>query len=199
MSGFNFWLECPTKVRSTQLSYIFKALFRDTPLAYNFFRATCHMDTWPPGHLPPGTWNANTIGKWDVPEKSFENVAQLCWPYLRRAPHTKVKAVNNFLGIRLLYFTLQMSEVQFQHKERYLSKTSFLTYSCIDTCNTIFFKIPKFSFSEPAYWTLRSSALLCRDHLFFNGRAQFLLKAAAEAPGPITSNLPVLGEFLAKK
>ena len=34
--GHNFWLECPTKVISTQLSYILKALFRDTPLAYSF-------------------------------------------------------------------------------------------------------------------------------------------------------------------
>ena len=53
VSGYNFWLVCPTKVRSTQLSYIFKALFRDTPLAYNFFvpPATCRLATWPPGHL----------------------------------------------------------------------------------------------------------------------------------------------------
>ena len=50
--GHNFWLECPTKVISTQLSYILNALFRDTPLAY-FFRhtcschlATCHLATW---------------------------------------------------------------------------------------------------------------------------------------------------------
>ena len=55
ISCYNFWLECPTKVRSTQLSYIFKALFRDTPLAYNFFHTTCHL---PPVTWPPGTWNA---------------------------------------------------------------------------------------------------------------------------------------------
>ena len=36
------------KVRSTQLSYIFKALFRDIPLVYIFFRATCHLA---PDHL----------------------------------------------------------------------------------------------------------------------------------------------------
>ena len=30
----NFWLECPTDLRSTCLSYIFRALFRDTPLGH---------------------------------------------------------------------------------------------------------------------------------------------------------------------
>ena len=34
--GDNFWLECPTDLRSTPLSYIFNALFRDTPLGYTF-------------------------------------------------------------------------------------------------------------------------------------------------------------------
>ena len=53
--GHNFWLECPRKVISTQLSYILNALFRDTLLAY-FFRATCHL---PPGHL--ATLSAKTI------------------------------------------------------------------------------------------------------------------------------------------
>ena len=32
--GHNFWLECPTDLRSTPLSYIFHALFRDTPLGH---------------------------------------------------------------------------------------------------------------------------------------------------------------------
>ena len=35
-SADNFWLECPTDLRSTPLSYIFNALFRDTPLGYTF-------------------------------------------------------------------------------------------------------------------------------------------------------------------
>ena len=30
----NFWLECPTDLRLTCLSYIFRALFRDTPLGH---------------------------------------------------------------------------------------------------------------------------------------------------------------------
>ena len=34
--GHNFWLEWPTDVRSTPLSYIFNALFRDTPLGHVF-------------------------------------------------------------------------------------------------------------------------------------------------------------------
>ena len=32
--GDNFWLECPTNLRSTFLSCIFRALFRDTPHAH---------------------------------------------------------------------------------------------------------------------------------------------------------------------
>ena len=32
--GHNFWMECPTDLNSTPLSYIFNALFRDIPLAY---------------------------------------------------------------------------------------------------------------------------------------------------------------------
>ena len=34
ISGHNFWLEWPTDLRSTPLSYIFNALFRDTPLGH---------------------------------------------------------------------------------------------------------------------------------------------------------------------
>ena len=49
--GHNFWLECPTKVISTQLSYILNALFRDTPHAYSFCTsggqvAGGHVATW---------------------------------------------------------------------------------------------------------------------------------------------------------
>ena len=36
ISGHNFWLEWPTDVRSMPLSYIFNALFRDTPLGHVF-------------------------------------------------------------------------------------------------------------------------------------------------------------------
>ena len=32
----NFWLDRPTKVRSTELRYILKDLFRKTPLAYRW-------------------------------------------------------------------------------------------------------------------------------------------------------------------
>ena len=64
-----------------------------------FFRTTCHLS---PGHLPPRTWNAKTMGKWGIPEKSFENVAQLRWPYLRRTLQSKVIAGNQFLGNRPL-------------------------------------------------------------------------------------------------
>ena len=82
ISGYNFWLECPTKVRSTQLSYIFKALFRDTPLAYNFFRTTCHLspDHLSTCHLPPGTWNAKTERRKNY-AVSEEKIVQ--WPKIK--------------------------------------------------------------------------------------------------------------------
>ena len=35
-------------------------------------------------HLPLGPGSVKTICKWGIPEKSFENVTQLRWPYLRR-------------------------------------------------------------------------------------------------------------------
>ena len=38
-----FWLKCPTDLRSTILSYIFNALFRDTPLAYFSSQHMCHV------------------------------------------------------------------------------------------------------------------------------------------------------------
>ena len=80
--GFNFLLVCPTKVRSTQLSYIFKALFRDTPLAYNFFRTTCHLspDHLSTCHLPPGTWNAKTERRKNY-TVSEEKIVQ--WPKIK--------------------------------------------------------------------------------------------------------------------
>ena len=81
--GHNFWLESPTKVRLTQLSYILKAVFRDTPLAYSFSGG--QVARWPGGQV--ARWQVaggtkETIGKWGIPKKSFQNVAQLNWPYL---------------------------------------------------------------------------------------------------------------------
>ena len=57
----------------------------------------------PPGHLPLATWSARTIGKRGIPEKSFQNLAQLRW---NRTLQSKVMAENRFLGNRPLYFTL---------------------------------------------------------------------------------------------
>ena len=68
-----------TKVRSTQLKYIFKALFRDTPLAHSFCNSGSRWQVarWPGGQATGGRWHEKIIGKWGIPEKSFENVAQL--------------------------------------------------------------------------------------------------------------------------
>ena len=46
------------------------------------------------------------IGKWGIPEKSIQNVAQLSWNYLRRTLQLKVMVENSFLGKHPLYFTL---------------------------------------------------------------------------------------------
>ena len=43
ITGHNFWLVCPTGLRSTSLSCIFNALFRDTSLAYLLSRYVCHI------------------------------------------------------------------------------------------------------------------------------------------------------------
>ena len=101
--------KCHIMMRShTMLKFFFSPLyvwktFTLVPFQANtmlcFFRTTCHLS---PGHLPPGTWNAKTMGKWGIPEKSFENVAQLRWPYLRRTLQSKVIAGNQFLGNRPL-------------------------------------------------------------------------------------------------
>ena len=41
--GHNFWMEGPMDLNSTPLSYIFNALFRDTPLAHLLLRHMCHI------------------------------------------------------------------------------------------------------------------------------------------------------------
>ena len=47
--GCNFWMECPTDLRSTFLSCIFNVLFRDTPLGHVIFCicAYGHKAIWP--------------------------------------------------------------------------------------------------------------------------------------------------------
>ena len=57
--GDNFWLECPTDLRSTPLSYIFNALFRDTPLGHVYrtqpnsqiAKLAKYLDIWLFGYL----------------------------------------------------------------------------------------------------------------------------------------------------
>ena len=61
ISDHNFGLECPTKVVSTQLSYILKALFMDTQLAYNLCSsdgqvADGQMARWPGDRWPGDMW-----------------------------------------------------------------------------------------------------------------------------------------------
>ena len=116
----------------------FECSFQGYPTCLFF---SCHLPpaTWPPGHLATchlATWSAKTIGKRGIPEKSIQNVAQLRWNYLRRTLQSKVMAENRVLGNRPLYFTLQKSGTQFQRKESYLSKTSFVTFFCIDIWHT---------------------------------------------------------------
>ena len=57
--GHNFWLEGPTDLRSTLLSYIFHALFRDTPLGHVYraqpnsqiAKLAKYLDIWLFGYL----------------------------------------------------------------------------------------------------------------------------------------------------
>ena len=51
-TGHNFWLECPTDLKSTPLSYIFKALFRQNPTC----QPSATLDTWHMWHMWR-TWN----------------------------------------------------------------------------------------------------------------------------------------------
>ena len=44
--GHNFWTEGPTDLRWTSLSYIFDALFGDTPLGHIFFRICPYGHIW---------------------------------------------------------------------------------------------------------------------------------------------------------
>ena len=43
--------------------------------------------------------------KWGIPEKSIKNVAQGCWPQVRRTLRSKVMANNFFRKENALYFT----------------------------------------------------------------------------------------------
>ena len=43
ITGHNFWRECPSDLRSTSLSCIFNALFRDTSFAHFLSRRVCHV------------------------------------------------------------------------------------------------------------------------------------------------------------
>ena len=61
-------------------------------------------------------------------------------------------AENRVLGNRPLYFTLQKSVTQFQWKESYLSKTSFVTFFVLIFGTqkvSAIVKIPQFTFYEP--------------------------------------------------
>ena len=98
ITGHNFWLVCPTDLRSTSLSCIFNALFRDTPLAYLTRHLTRDIrdarDTCDVTYVTHTTWQK--VGKWGIPEKSIKNVAQRRWPQVRRTLESKVMARNGF-------------------------------------------------------------------------------------------------------
>ena len=110
ITGHNFWLEWPTDLISTPLSYIFNTLFRDTPLAYLTWHLTRDLrdvcDTCDMTYVTRVTWQK--VGKWGIPEKSSKNAAQRRWPQVRRTLKSKVMAGYWFLEINPLYFALWM-------------------------------------------------------------------------------------------
>ena len=61
------------KVISTQLSYILKALFRDTPLAYSF----CISG----GHMAMKQVAQKNLGKWGIYCLWVYNFWGVLWPY----------------------------------------------------------------------------------------------------------------------
>ena len=82
LSGNNFWLECPTDLRSAPLSYIFNALFRDTPLGHGFCaqpnsQIAKYLANF--GYLAIRLC-AKNMAKGGIPEKNIKNVAQRRWP-----------------------------------------------------------------------------------------------------------------------
>ena len=63
------------KVRSTQLSYIFKALFRDTPLAHSFV-IQVPGGRWPGGQAKGGRWHEkNYRALFKIPKFLFNEPA----------------------------------------------------------------------------------------------------------------------------
>ena len=119
--GHNFWMECPMDLNSTPLSYIFNALFRDTPLAHLLLRHVCHVC-----HICHVTCviyvtceTLRKVGKWGIPEKSIKNVGQRQWPEIRRTLQLKVMAKIDFCIYIPLYFTL------WAKKKHHVFRTSF--------------------------------------------------------------------------
>ena len=85
-------------LRSTPLSYIFSALFRDTSLAYLLSRRARHIC-----HVTCVTCVtyvtcqvSRKVGKWGIPEKSIKNVVQRRRPQVRKTLQSKVMARNGF-------------------------------------------------------------------------------------------------------
>ena len=102
ITGHDLWLECPTDLRSTPLSYIFNALFTDTPLGY--------LSSCPVFHVCHFTYVTCQLshkeGKWGIHGKSLKNVAKRCWPQIRKTLQSKVMARNWSFGNSPLYIPL---------------------------------------------------------------------------------------------
>ena len=90
--GHNFWLECPTELRSTSLSCIFNALFRDTPLAYLTRHLTRDIrdarDTCDVTYVTHTTWQKVSLKRAlkmqlrDVDLRSVGHTSQKLWPVM---------------------------------------------------------------------------------------------------------------------
>ena len=85
-------------------------------------------------HLAPGT--SPKLGKWSIPEKSFQNAVQKCLFQVASALQSKVMA-QTWLGHNFAPCILpcKIGGSQNLMKERYLSKTPFLTFVYISKCD----------------------------------------------------------------
>ena len=90
---------------------------------------TWHLDFQVPGALCQVTWK---VGKWGIPEKGYQNTVQKCLFQVASALQSKVMAQTWLGQLRPIWPCILPCNLM---KERYLSKTPFLTFVYLSNCN----------------------------------------------------------------